>query len=104
MTVEKSNSNSFIFSLINLDKKPIKIKWSRNTAIACRLGNGPLFSEVPGCRDIFIVDRSNKNPISTSLGYSYVHPDYAFESKEANSLLGGSERFLLSEIEVYTKI
>jgi hypothetical protein len=105
MTVEKPDANSFIFSLINLDNKPIKIKCSRNTAIACRLGNGPLFGGVSGCRDIFIIDKSNKNPTScTSLGYSYVHPDYAFDSKEANSLLGGSIKFLVSEIEVYTKI
>jgi len=39
----------------------------------------------------------------SNLGQSFIHPDYASESNEAKSFLAGSYKFLVSEIEVYTK-
>ena len=37
------------------------------------------------------------------LGYSYQHPQYVYRSNEAKSFLAGTQRFQLSEIEVYQK-
>jgi len=96
----KADPSSFIFSLINKDNKPIKIKWSQNKGIYCRNKYGPLF----GGNDLMITDKSNTNATSFSnLGHSYTHPDYAYGSNEVKSFLAGSFSFQVSEIEVYTK-
>jgi hypothetical protein len=39
----------------------------------------------------------------SNLGYSYPHPQYAFETDEAKAFLAGSYKFQLDEIEVYLK-
>jgi len=39
----KSDSNSFVFSLINIRNKPLKIKWSKNLSIYCCQVYGPTF-------------------------------------------------------------
>jgi len=97
----KADPNSFIFSLINKDNKPIKIKWSQNKGICCDDIHGPSFGG--GC-DLRIADKSNSNTNSRSnLGHSYIHPDYAYGSTEAKSFLAGSYNFQVSEIEVFTK-
>ena len=97
----KADSKSFIFSLINNDKKPLKINWSQNEGIYCRKLIGPTFGGGP---DIRIEDESNKYTNSSSnLGHSYIHPDYPKGSKEANSFLAGSFNFQVDEIEVFTK-
>jgi hypothetical protein len=96
----KADPNSFIFSLINKDNKPIKIKWSQNYGIFCHNSYGPTF----GGTDLIIADKSNTNSDSSSyLGRSYTHPDYAYGSNEAKSFLAGSNKFQISEIEVFTK-
>jgi len=96
----KADPNSFIFSLINKDNKPIKIKWSQNYGIFCHNSYGPTF----GGTDLIIADKSNTNLDSSSyLGRSYTHPDYAYGSNEAKSFLAGSNKFQISEIEVFTK-
>jgi len=98
----KADPKAFIFSLINKDKKPLKIKCSDNNAIYCVNQYGPIFGDG---NDIFISDKSNKIRNSQSwLGRSFVHPDYALGSNEAKSFLAGSHMFQVSEIEVYTKI
>ena len=63
--------------------------------------DGPCF----GGYDISITNKSNTNTGSNSnLGkYSYAHPDYAEGSNEAKSFLAGLHKFLISEIEVFTK-
>jgi hypothetical protein len=97
----KADPKSFIFSLINNDKKPLKINWSQNEGIYCRKLIGPTFGGGP---DIRIEDESNKYTNSSSnLGHSYIHPDYPKGSKEANSFLAGSSNFQVDEIEVFTK-
>jgi hypothetical protein len=97
----KADLNSFIFSLINKDNKPKKIKWSENYGIFCFSLYGPTFG---GGHDLHIANQSNTNSDSYSnLGYSYTHPDYAHGSNEAKSFLAGSFNFQVSEIEVYTK-
>ena len=86
-----------------MEKKPLKIKWSRNESIRCSDSSCSMFGGEYG-HDLVIAKKSNTNTISWSnLGNSYVHPNYAFESNEALSFLVGSYYFQASEIEVYTK-
>jgi len=98
----KSDSKSFIFSLVNKLNRPLKIKWSKNNGIFCNQIYGPTFG---GGHDIYITDKSNTNSSNHSnLGHSYIHPDYAHGSNEAQSLLAGSYNFKVFEIEVYSKL
>jgi hypothetical protein len=95
----KPDPNSFIFSLINLEKKKLKMKFSQNYGILCKNNCGPVFG---GGLDLYISDYSNTNVLSGSnLGHSFNHPYYLYESNEARSFLAGSYNFQVSEIEVY---
>ena len=96
----KSDSNAFIFSFINLDKKPLKMKCKNpNNAIYCFPRCCATFGEKDS--DIFICSNSNTIIGSHSnLGHSYSLPN---SYKQAKSFLAGSFNFLTSEIEVYTK-
>ncbi len=100
----KTDRNAFIFSLINKQNKPLKMKCEKcENAIYGNSysGHGPTFG---GGHDFYISDNSNTNTDSYSnLGHSYPHPDYASGSSEAKSFLAGSYNFRVSEIEVYTK-
>jgi hypothetical protein len=100
----KADPKSFIFSLINNENKPLKIKVSKNGCIGRSIFWGPIFGGniVDDC-DIFINDKSNINLCHSNIGHSYTHPDYAYGSNEAKSFLVGSYQFKVSEIEVYTK-
>ena len=95
----RSDKNAFIFSLINLDNKPLKMKCIKSEYAFYGRGNIQF-----GLYDIVIASKSNQNTDSkTNLGNCYYHPDYAFTSVEANSFLAGSEYFQVSEIEIFTK-
>ncbi len=99
---DKIDSNAFIFSFINKDKKPIKIKCHPNrTAIQCNKNYGPMF----GLDDFCIADQFCQNDSDftnfTSLGFSYEHPAYAYGSTYGDRFLAGSNQFDLSEIEIY---
>lgn len=100
----KADSNSFLFSLINKNNKPIKIKISHGFepyAIFCGANCGPTFG---GGHDLFISDNPNSNSLSYSnLGHSYKHPQYAFGSVESNTLLAVSHYFQVADIEVLAK-
>jgi hypothetical protein len=98
----KTDLSAFIFSLINKQNKPLKMKCSQcQYAIYCYNSYGPTFGHG---HDFYISDNSNINTDSYSnLGHSYSHPDYAYGSNEARSFLAGSYNFQVSEIEVYTK-
>lgn len=104
--VNKIDNNAFIFSLTNFSKKAIKIECiNGQPAIYCVSTNGPVF----GCSsigyDLFISDNSNTGGTSSSsLGYMYKHPDYEKGTNEANTFLAGSNKFVVSEIEIFTKI
>ena len=106
----KNDPNSFIFSLVNKDNKPIKIKVTENkysigTYETCgpAFGGNVLNNELSS-GDIYISDKSNLNAYSSSnLGNCFIHPNYAVESTEAKSYLAGSFNFKVVEIEVYTK-
>jgi hypothetical protein len=57
-----------------------------------------------GGEDIFIGNNANTTMHSHSeLGSSYTHPQYAYETNEANTFLAGSHKFQLDEIEIYQK-
>jgi hypothetical protein len=99
----KSDPNAFIFSLINKDNQPVKMKIDPNQhewAICCHSICGPTF----GVSDICIVNNANTTIESYSnLGFTYKHPQYAFGTNEASTFLAGSDQFKLDEIEVYQK-
>ena len=97
----KEDANAFIFSLINKDNLPVKMKVRvPHQAIYCVFSCGPIF----GASDIFIRDNNNSNLESFSkLGCSYTHPQYARMSDEANNFLAGSKNFKVSDIEVYAR-
>jgi hypothetical protein len=100
----KSYPNAFIFSLTNKDNKPVKMKIDLDEheyAIRCYPEYGPTFG---GGHDICIANKANTTMESYSdLGCTYKHPQYAYETDEAQSFLAGSYSFQLDEIEVYQK-
>jgi len=97
-----SDRNAFIFSLTNIDNKPLKMKVNprrHEYAIRCHSSFGPTFAG-----DIHVANKANITMGSYSnLGRSYRHPQYAYETDEAQTFLAGSNRFQLDEIEVYEK-
>ena len=104
-----SDSNAFIFSLINQENNPFKakIKCSNKgqNAIYCSSKCGPVFGAVSEyTNDLVISSDSNKNTHSYSdFGNEYQHPDYPRKSTKARCILAGSHTFQTVEIEVYTK-
>ena len=120
--VFKSDLNTFVFSFINEDNKPLLMKCQLpDQAILADLNWGPIFgsygtnkdgnpfkhqldSNGYGC-DFEICDNSNsKNESKSNLGGSYKHPKYFQWSNEAQTFLAGSHRFKTIEIEIYSKI
>ena len=70
-------------------------------AIYCQPGFGPTFG---GGHDIYVANNANATMDSISnLGRTYKHPQYEFETDEAETFLAGTEWFQLDEIEVYQK-
>jgi hypothetical protein len=102
--IDKSDSNAFLFSLINKENRPLKMKCSSNQGgIRCNNTCGPIFGGKAGYSDIWIGNLSNLSPVNHSyLGHYYTHSDYKYGSNKACSLLAGSFRFEVSDIEVYT--
>jgi hypothetical protein len=101
--IDKSDSNAFIFSIINKENRSLKIKCSPNNGIRCNNNCGPIFGGKAGYSDILIGNLSNLSPVNHSyLGHYYTHSDYKYGSDKACSLLAGSCRFEVSDIEVYT--
>jgi hypothetical protein len=107
----KVDPNGFIFSLVNNDNKPIKMKISNQNirnAIYCHPIYGPTFGYLKTGYDvnfdIHINSYSNQNYSSAKLGLTYQHPFYQNDSQEAQCFLAGSDKFLTSEIEVYQVI
>ena len=95
----KRDPDSFIFSLTNKGKEPVKIKIAptrTERAIFCCSNYGASFG-----RDLEII---NEGMGKSDLGYNYRHDRYHVTSDRARSFLAGSSIFLASEIEVYLKI
>jgi hypothetical protein len=101
----KADRNAFIFSLINLENKPLKIKWLKNNAIGCFRNHGPIFGGGFSNKcDLRISFQSNTIGSGFSnLGHSFPHPNYVYDSNEAKTFLAGAHEFQVSEIEIYTK-
>jgi hypothetical protein len=94
----KTDKNAFIFSLLNNENKPIKIKVEdAEKAIYCSPSYGPTFGD-----DINICNIWNQQNYS-NLGFAYNHPMYEFESEEARKFLANSCGFQISDIEVYKR-
>lgn len=96
-----SDKSAFIFSLVNRDRKPFKVKTKENStcAIYCDAAWGPSFG---GGSDLAICGNSNTIQKSYSdFSLTYKHPGYAYETNAARSILAGSYYFLNAEIEVY---
>jgi hypothetical protein len=85
----KSDANAFLFSLTNKDNKPLKMKIDPNQhhrAILCDSSSGPTFGV-----DIHVANNANTTKHSFSdLGCTYLHPQYAHGTREAQSFLAGS--------------
>ena len=101
----KRDPNAFIFSLINKNNKPLKIRVDASNvkcSIHCYTDEvGPAFGSG---HDIYIADNANANTDSYSeLGHSYKHTQFPYGTIETKSFLAGSYKFKLSEIEVYQK-
>jgi hypothetical protein len=98
----KSDPNAFIFSLTNKDNSPVKMEIKTNQhqyAIYCHSNDGPIFGD-----DIIIANNANTTMNSSSnLGYCYRHPQYAYGTNEAFTILAGSHQFQMDEIEIYEK-
>ena len=100
----KSDSEAFIFSLINNENCPCKLNvksTSIHSAIYCDSNRGPSF----GFGDIILSDKANTNLKSYSLlGSAYSHPKYCYGSAKARSFLSGlNGNFGIEEIEVFQK-
>ena len=105
------NQNAFLFSLVNKDNEPIKIKIGINMNFISLQGSfdrmsssnhcGPLFGRFPKY-DLIIADNCNLNSNSWSdLSDSFMHPRYGPGSNEAKSFLAGTCQFQVDEIEVF---
>jgi hypothetical protein len=102
----KTDPNAFLFSLTNKEEKPCKMNViDPKTAIFCGSDLGPIFGSLSEyIDDLHIVNNANTNEYSSSnLGGNYKHPEYEFDTIEAQSFLAGSGSFRLNEIEVYVK-
>jgi hypothetical protein len=98
----KSDSNAFIFSLINKDNMPCKMKTTNPIkSICCQVDCGPIFGEG---HEIYVANHSNLDAEShSSLCQTYKNERFKVGSNEATSFLAGSYKFRISEIEVYKK-
>jgi hypothetical protein len=102
--VHKRDMNAFLFSLVNKENEPMKMKVAfekADYAICCN-EYFPKFGEIDGHRDLFISEFSNTNKSSYSnLGRCYKHPKYEYGSDGAKNFLAGSRNFHVAEIEVF---
>ncbi len=101
---------AFIISLINKENSPFKAMnnsaQTRYYALYCSSSNGPSFGYdiVNGSVDISIASDYDANQSSLSkFGYSFKHQNYPAGYSITWSILAGSPKFQIIEIEVFTK-
>lgn len=97
----KTDKNAFLFSLVNRWKRPARIDvgaGKEGKAIYCSTAYGPTFG---GGHDIQITDNANVNASRSNLGFTYVLPNYTYDTDAARCYLAGSYTFLVAEIEVF---
>jgi hypothetical protein len=104
----KEDKNAFVFSLVNKERTPVKVKIANEKQFAFigNLNYGPVFGyskcEQNNKNDICIVDKSNVCSSNYSnLGSCYTLPNYPPGSEEARNFLAGSYNFRVEEIEVF---
>lgn len=107
-----TDPNSFIFSLVNKEERPLKALCSDDGENALGFYHrwGPTFGSRCGKRldptfDFIVKSESNTNMKSFSnFGSQFKHPDYPCGSERARAILAGSHQFQAVEIEVFTKV
>jgi hypothetical protein len=99
----KADNSAFIFSLVNKDNQPVKMKIQvPQHAIYCHSSYGPTFGNG---HSLYIADNSNSNTLSHSnLGQAYRHPLFACGSNEAKTFLAGTNGFQVFQIEVFKRL
>jgi hypothetical protein len=93
----KTDSNAFLFSLINRENRPYKsvVKSPGTNAIYDHASNGPTFG---AGHDFYIADNSDSNTNSHSnWGSSYT----SLSGVQTDSFFAGSRNFQVKEIEVF---
>ncbi len=102
------DENAYLFSLINKEKSPMKIKCSQHDKAIC--DQLKPWMQVYGSNNGYGVDLalySNSNLINKScsnLGNSYKHPVYPLGSTQAKEFMAGTYNFKTLEIEMYCKV
>jgi hypothetical protein len=100
--VFKSDKSAFLFSLVNCEKKPVKVNTANGKeadAIYCYPRYGPVFGSY---FDICIFDDSNLHSKSFSnFGRTYLLQGYTNTSEKAKCFFAGSYQFQVEEIEVF---
>jgi len=95
---------AFIFSLVNKEEDPFKAIVSNEGkhAICGSAKYGPGFGGDDKCiMDLIIFGTEDLS--FSEFGYSYQHEHYPKETVKNNSILAGSIRFQVQEIEVFVK-
>jgi hypothetical protein len=105
----KTDKDAFLFSLINKENEPVKLKiipGQEKYAILCHSSYGPIFgNDNEDANDIVICSNSHANRDSHSnLGSSFAHPNYAVGSDEAKSFLAGSFNFKVADVECFQNL
>jgi hypothetical protein len=99
----KPDPTAFIFSLVNAENRPLLANCSDETkAIFCVSGNGPIFGGECNNRDICIFTNANTELDSYSnFPVSYKAVGFEEPSTRTQCFLAGSNKFYVSEIEVF---
>jgi len=100
------DQSTFLFSLINATKKPLKFDQNTvygNYSVLGSATYGPTFG---GGHDFYICDNSNTvNSSYSNFGYSFTitSTGHAYSSPQAQSFLAGSYNFKTVEIEIFAR-
>lgn len=98
----KTDSNAFLFSLVNSDNQPVRIKITRKDQESAVFSNSRYLVTFGTGHDLRIATNSNTSNASYSnMGMTYAHPKYSYGTIEAVNFLAGSYNFCTSEIEVF---
>ena len=112
--VYEYDRNAFIFSLVNKENRPLIFEQTLESennendendendeaqgSVWFGLEVGPIFGYG---YDLFIKDRSNTNDSHSNLGYTYTHPEFPKKCQRTKTILAGTEKFQVNEIEVF---
>lgn len=71
---------------------------------SCAIYSGPNYGTVFGMEDISLFDNFNlPNSNYSNFGYTYILPEYPYNSRKAQGFLAGSCKFSVEDIEVFQK-